>query len=109
MVDVRHYAELLQSKEYRLTRRDLVRKYIGQKPTVREAVALRNAALYVVRAERAVLDPDVTPDMLCKLNAATRHAHAFLVTVAAERRKPASRVTPPLHELLARQDQRATT
>ena len=97
------------TREYRHTRQALVHKYIRRKPTVREARALNTAALLVVRAEFAATDPSVTPDMLTKLVAAARRAHAFLAEVAAERRAAGAPSSIPLAELVdrARQTERA--
>jgi hypothetical protein len=74
-----------QTTEYRLTRLYLVRRYIGRKPLTREAQALDTAARLLVRCHLSAADPSVTPDMLCKLNAASKHAMDVLRLTAAER------------------------
>jgi hypothetical protein len=83
--------------EYRMTRRALQKRFIRKKPCTREKMALENAARMIVRSQFAAVDPSITPDMLCKLSAAARHAHALLVEMTADRRKPSA--TPPLRDL----------
>jgi hypothetical protein len=76
--------------EYEHLRRSLVRRYIARKPTVREKAAVEHTARCMVRAYHASVDHSVTPDMLCKLNAAARHALESLKQIAAERPRPAA-------------------
>jgi len=100
-------AAAITTREYRLTRRALVRRFVGRKPTLREARALDQCALLLTRAAFAAVDPEASPDMLVKLYAAARHAHALLVEIASER-APAVPAPPPLAELVARaRDQQA--
>ena len=77
---------IAQTREYRLQRQALVRKFIGRKPTLRESYALNNVALLLVRSELGAIDPAITPDELCKLNAAARRALTLLQEIAGERR-----------------------
>jgi hypothetical protein len=80
-------AAVVESREYRRTRQALIHKFIARKPSTREARAVNTAALLVCRAEAAATDPNASPDMLAKLNAAARHAHRLLVEIAAERKR----------------------
>jgi hypothetical protein len=96
-------AAAVRTREYRLTRRALVRKFIGQKPTLREARALDQCALLLTRAAFGAVDPECSADMLVKLNAAARHAHRLLKEIAAERAPAVP--APPLRELVSRAQQ----
>jgi hypothetical protein len=71
--------------EYQHVRRALVHRYIGRKPTVREAFALDNAARLIVRSHLASIDASVTADELSKLQCAARRAHEFLAQLSRER------------------------
>jgi hypothetical protein len=81
-------AGLETTPQYRHVRLSLVRRFIGRKPTTREAFALDTATRSLVRAHLASADYAVSPDMLCKLNAAARHALDALKLVCAERPRP---------------------
>jgi hypothetical protein len=77
-------AALEDTPAYRMTRLSLVRAYIGRKPRVREAQALDTTARLMVRCHLAAADPSVTPDALCKMNAASKHALELLKLTVAE-------------------------
>jgi hypothetical protein len=107
--------DIRSSQAYRLHRRGLVRRYLRVKPRLIESSMLDCAATLAVRAAQATVDPSVTEDELCKLNAAYRHCIAALERFAADRaerraRKALSvtaRGIPSLSELLARDRARA--
>src|SRR6516165_7416549 len=84
MHGVNPLAALEDTQIDRMTRLSLVRALIGRKPRVREAQALDTTARLLVRCHLAAADPFVTPDMLCKLNAAAKHALQTLKLTVAE-------------------------
>jgi hypothetical protein len=88
---------IVNSVEYRVTRRALQRRFVPKKPNMRERLALDNAARTWVRAQWASTDSSLSPDELCKVNAAARRAHALLVDIASEgkqRPRPLDRNAP---------------
>jgi hypothetical protein len=95
-------AGLEQTPQYRHVRLSLVRRFIGRKPTTREAFALDTCTRLLVRAHLASADPAVSPDMLSKLNAAARNALEALKLVAAERPRQSLRLDAVLPTFEAR-------
>jgi hypothetical protein len=83
-------AGLEATREYQHTRRSLVRKFVGRKPTVRERMALDNAARCMVIADLASRDFSTTADMQAKRNSAARNALEALKLVASERPRRSS-------------------
>jgi hypothetical protein len=86
MTAPRSFAALLSTPEYRLTRASLVRKYIARKPLILERTALNTAALLAVRAQFASVDPNVSPDELVKIIAASRRALDNLAEITRGKR-----------------------
>jgi hypothetical protein len=81
-------AAIETTREFKHTRRSLVRKFVGKKPTVREAILLTHAARCMTKAYFASADPSTSPDMQSKLNSSVRDALEALKLVAAERPRP---------------------
>jgi hypothetical protein len=78
MTQPKSYEGIINSVEYRVTRRALQRRFVRKKPNMRERLALDNAARTWVRAQWASTDSSISPDELCKVNAAARRAHDLL-------------------------------
>jgi hypothetical protein len=94
LLGINPLAGLETTQEYQHTRRSLVHKFVGKKPTVRERVALDTCARLLTRCHFASGDPACSPDMLSKLNASARHALEALKLVAAERVRPRRNPNP---------------
>jgi hypothetical protein len=75
------FEAIVNSVEYRVTRRALQRRFVRKKPNMRERLALDNAARTWVRAQWASTDSNISPDELCKVNAAARRAHELLCDI----------------------------
>jgi hypothetical protein len=81
MTKPRSYELIVNSVEYRVTRRALQRRFVRKKPNMRERLALDNAARTWVRAQWASTDSSISPDELCKVNAAAKRAHELLCDI----------------------------
>jgi hypothetical protein len=79
--------DIASTPQYKAERRRLQRLYVRAKPTVLEATALDTCAALAARVELAANDPSTTPDAMCKVMAAQRHALALLQEVTKGRRK----------------------